>query len=318
MFCARAKTEMGDDAEAFLVAADQLWKVNNFRDTDELFGMTADDLYGIDPDGWVCLTMRIMIMQFNEILFPGRYRIRWGVLEACRALRKCQLTPPPFDPENKFHDSFYCATHILFMLSAYSAIKMEERQVPWLFKFVRRSMMYWTQLAQTRLSGRIPNLYVDIDGLAEAVDCFRCCGLTDANDPQVCTASVQLLSFQRKDGSWPTLLYEGPSMLCEVKKTESLYTLLHPTWVATQSLRDRNFEFMRPGNQKWSEKIVKIIRAAEFATVQYKIKYPPVPTRSSKKRSGRKEASAKDTRRSRESSSDETGRRPVTATARRA
>merc|ERR1719409_1353533 len=78
--------------------------------------------------------------------------------------------------------------------------------------------MYWTQLAQTRLSGRIPNLYVDIDGLAEAVDCFRCCGLTDANDPQVCTASVQLLSFQRKDGSWPTLLYEGPSMLCEVKK----------------------------------------------------------------------------------------------------
>ena len=33
---------------------------------------------------------------------------------------------------------------------------------------------------------------------------------------------VQLLSFQRKDGSWPTLLYEGPSMLCEVKKTESL------------------------------------------------------------------------------------------------
>ena len=47
---------------------------------------------------------------------------------------------------------------------------------------------------------------------------------------------------------------------------------MHPTWVATQSLRDRNFEFMRPGNQKWSEKIVKIIRAAEFATVQYKIK----------------------------------------------
>ena len=41
-------------------------------------------------------------------------------------------------------------------------------------------------------------LEVDIDGLAEAVDCFRCCGLTDANDPQVCTASVHLLSLLDK------------------------------------------------------------------------------------------------------------------------
>ena len=32
---------------------------------------------------------------------------------------------------------------------------------------------------------------------------------------------VQLLALQRKDGSWPCLLYEGPSMLCEVKKSES-------------------------------------------------------------------------------------------------
>merc|ERR1712185_655823 len=103
-------------------------------------------------------------------------------------------------------------------------------------------------------------------------------------------------------------MYEGPSMLCEVKKTESPYTMLHPTWVATQSLRDRNFELARPGNQKWSDKILKIIRAAEFATVQYKIKYPPLPARSSKKKSGQKGGSSKEApsrQRTRKSSADE-------------
>jgi len=85
----------------------------------------------------------------------------------------------------------------------------------------------------------------------------------------------------------------------------------NPCATEISSLRDR-------ATRNGARKLVKIIRAAEFATVQYKIKYPPVPTRSSKKRGGRKEASAKDTRRSSKSSSDETGRRPVTATARRA
>lgn len=65
-------------------------------------------------------------------------------------------------------------------------------------------------------------------------------------------------------------------MLCEEKTTETHYDMLHPTWVATQALRDRNFELARPGNQKWEEKMRKIIRAAQFDTVEYKIKYPPL------------------------------------------
>ena len=49
--------------------------------------------------------------------------------------------------------------------------RKEKGEVPWLFKFVRRSMMYWTQLAQTRLSGRIPNLYVSGFATGNAASC---------------------------------------------------------------------------------------------------------------------------------------------------
>ena len=58
-------------------------RAENFRDTDELFGMTADDLYGIDPDGWVCLTMRIMIMQ-SAISCLLQYQQFFDVLSVLR------------------------------------------------------------------------------------------------------------------------------------------------------------------------------------------------------------------------------------------
>ena len=34
----------------------------------------------------------------------------------------------------RFHDSFYAATHVVFMISAYSAVKLDPRDVPWLFQ----------------------------------------------------------------------------------------------------------------------------------------------------------------------------------------
>merc|ERR1711988_496079 len=122
-------------------------------------------------------------MEFNQLLFPRRWPLRWGLKEAFLSLRSRPYKGPPYDDGFKFHDSFYLVTHIAFAISAYSAIKTDPKDVPWLFDYNRRSARYWVKLANRRLSGREPNQLVDIDGLAEAVDVMRGCGLTDGGDP---------------------------------------------------------------------------------------------------------------------------------------
>ena len=39
-------------------------------------------------DPWLMLLMRVLIMEFNALLFPARYPTRWGLKEAFVALRK--------------------------------------------------------------------------------------------------------------------------------------------------------------------------------------------------------------------------------------
>ena len=41
------------------------------------------------------LLMRVMIMEYNQLLFPGRFRLQWGMRESLTALRSLELTPPP-------------------------------------------------------------------------------------------------------------------------------------------------------------------------------------------------------------------------------
>ena len=92
------------------------------------------------------MLMRIMIMEYNQILFEKRYRLQWGLREALTTLRSTPLTPPPRAGEqfnNDFHHSFYLATHIVYVQSAYNAIKASEREIPWLYKYIRASFRYW-------------------------------------------------------------------------------------------------------------------------------------------------------------------------------
>lgn len=55
----------------------------------------------------------------------------------------------------------------------------------------------------------------------------------------------------------------------------SVYDKLHPTWVATQCLRDRDFEigYTRPGNAAWKEFMARILKQTNFSTIEYKVSY---------------------------------------------
>ena len=35
----------------------------------------------VSVEDWLMLLMRVMIMEYNQLLFPGRFRLQWGMRE---------------------------------------------------------------------------------------------------------------------------------------------------------------------------------------------------------------------------------------------
>jgi hypothetical protein len=68
-------------------SADVAWKTNGFGETDALFGYKRVALLRVGIDDWLMLLMRIMIMEYNQILFEVRVRARaqwWWRLRTVR------------------------------------------------------------------------------------------------------------------------------------------------------------------------------------------------------------------------------------------
>ena len=320
MFLARIRHEMDDikELDILLEAADRGWKAHEFKNTDRLFDVALINIDNVGTDPWLLLLMRILIMEYNGLLFPKRYPLKWGMKEALIALRSLPLDGPGA-PD--FHHSFYLATHIVYALGAYQAIKTAEVDCPWLFKYLRVSMRYWMKeswkhfkvekrkkartviKAASITSGENNNdniddknddnsdddddkddkddfVFVDIDGVSEVVDVLRGCGLTDASDRLVCEGSKFLMATQLKAGNWPYWNAEdGKSS----KKTADSYDFLHPTWVAVQALRDRDFKLDRPAAEKWRGWIYKLIKQTDFAKEpEYEAKWMKVKTTTNK------------------------------------
>jgi len=297
LYMIRCKHEMDLDCSALLEAADQLWRNLGLRDTNKLFGMRKEDLATLETDPWIELLMCIMILEFCKILFKNRYPIQWGMAECLQALTDHRLTPPPMDVKKHFHDSFYLATHIVYAINAYQSIPTHQRDAPWLYKYIRVALTYWMKMAwrgdKPRLKPKEKNKFgvnevVDIDGIAEAVDVLRGIGKTEANDPLLTEGSLYLLRTQNPDGSWPALFHSsksskksGPAAFIEVPKGWTPgddtalhpYDELHPTWVATQALRDRDYKITRAGNKRWAAFIERSMKQAAFSELRYKPKW---------------------------------------------
>jgi len=301
MYLVRCKEEMGLDIDGMATKADELWRACGLSDTDRLFNVSPKELDGVSDEAWVVLIMNIMVMEFNQLLFPRRWPLRWGLREAFEHLRTRQYFGPPYDWDYKFHDSFYVATHIVFAISAYSAIKTNPKDVPWLFDYNRRACSYWVHQSWHRFSGKHPNRLVDIDGLSEAVDVMRGCGLTDGGDPLLCSATLSLLALQQQDGSWPywMLSKNRGGLDADAPKDAGFYSRLHPTWVAVQSLRDRNFEYDRKGNAQWGQFMERLLRQTKLRDLEKRIIYSwpkkPGGKRCSKQRKRRSKSSCEAT-----------------------
>ena len=183
------------------------------------------------------------------LLGARRYRLQWGLREALMALRSIELAPPPRNGEpfsKPFHHSFYLATHIVYCQSAYNAIKSSEREIPWLYAYIRKSFRYWMRCVKQQRSD--PSVYVDVDGIGEVCDILRGAGLTEASDPMLCEGTLYLLRTQRKNGTWPVSI----PFVSEDREDIGLYQRIHPTWVCTQALRDRDFRIQ---DNRWRARL---------------------------------------------------------------
>lgn len=276
MYLIRCKEEMDLDATHMIHTADELWIKHCLSNTDNLFGVTPEELGDVTDENFVVLIMHVMVMEFNQLLFRRRWPLKWGLFEVFSHLRTRTYKGPPYDVKYRFHDCFYFVTHIVFAISAYSAIKTCSKDVPWLFKYNQRSCLYWTKQGWKRLSGRQSDRLVDIDGLAEAVDVMRGCGLTDGGDSLLCSATLVLLALQRPDGSWPYWILDqdsGSKLAAEEPTNVSFYNGVHPTWVAVQSLRDRSFDYERKGNIQWAEFMSRLLKQTNLRQLEGKIIY---------------------------------------------
>jgi hypothetical protein len=168
IFILRSELEMGMDcAEELMEAAKASWERNNFADTSRLFGVSRAELDSVRTGPWLELLMRILIMDYINILltanaFPTSYNLR-DAFEVLREHRYSCTNKATGATAAHFHDSFYLATHIVYALSAYSGIKTRERDVPWLYRYCRRSFVYWMKNAKRKLKD--VSTYVDIDGV---------------------------------------------------------------------------------------------------------------------------------------------------------
>jgi hypothetical protein len=112
-------------------------------------------------------------------------------------------------------DDFYLATHVAYVLSDYSRIRLRRGDLGALLPYLRGQVPY-------ALASRDP------EAAAEIADVLRQTGASDA-DFDVCRLTRLLLGAQRADGSWARA------------EAEDTYDAIHPTWVAVHALRERVF-----------------------------------------------------------------------------
>ena len=73
-----------------------------------------------------------------------------------------------------------------------------------------------------------------------------------------------MLRTQRKNGFWPSVMPGEKTP----EKDLDYYHRVHPTWVCTQALRDRDFKI--GANAFWPEFIAKMLRDTQFDKLLYK------------------------------------------------
>jgi len=117
----------------------------------------------------------------------------------------------------RFQDHAYLATHVAYVLSDFSRLRLSPEDLGPLYGYLR------TQFEPALLSG-------DPELIAEFVDVFRTLGFDEQHDRMVCRGTRFLLAMQHADGSWGWGAAD---------REGDPYDAIHGTWVVVDALRER-------------------------------------------------------------------------------
>lgn len=196
---------------------------------------------------------------------------RLGIREVLSGLRRHVFDAPQIpSATSDFGEAFYLATHAIYWTTAYAPTVDLLAEAPWLAAYVHRSLAFWLSQAQlfdqgVKGSARDGRVYVDLDGIGEAVDVLRSIQASaiapdqprtpterqflDSLPPLLENASEWLIRMQLDDGSWPHIPFVQEDRMRTrlrhigsrdaVDEYGALYDTLHATWAVTMGLCDR-------------------------------------------------------------------------------
>lgn len=194
-------------------------------DAARLGALDADTLFNLLVDSYT--------VERARVVFPGLPAPGVGLGDVLRFALARPLAGLSSGDDGA--DDFYLATHVAYVLSDYSRLRLRADDLGPVLAYLRAQV-------PRALASR------DTEASAEIADVLRQTGADDS-DPDVCRLTRLLLLTQRTDGSWPRT------------DPEDAYDVVHPTWVAVHGLRER---FFLPGGA-WALRVRALLGAAASA-----------------------------------------------------
>ena len=208
------------------------------RDPDEAYYGTRFDasrLDALDGDALFDLLIAAYTVERARLAFPVLPAPAVGLGEVLRFALARPYTSFGSGDDERAGDDFYLATHVAYVLSDYSRIRLEPASLGAILPYLR---------------AQVPHVLAarDTEAGAEIADVLRQTGEGDT-DADVCRLARLLLDTQGPDGSWPR------------PDAEDAYDTVHPTWVGVHSLRERTF---LPGGA-WANRMRALLAAPPAA-----------------------------------------------------
>ncbi len=200
-----------------------------------IYGRDLNDLDQAELIDVFYVLLHAYFLEKADVAYPGKFPVSYRLLDILRYLKTKPLAnfaEDSADPSQAMQ-SVFLATHIAYVMSDYSRLKLDEEDAPWLYEYLRKNFQ-----------GAMQSGVVDV--VAEIVDVFRSLGYTEKNSDIVRTGTEFLLERQNEDGSWGEVNVDE----------QSAYDNMHPTSSAIWALRGRSFVTGTP----YSKRLKSILR----------------------------------------------------------
>lgn len=143
-----------------------------------------------------------------------------------------------------------------------------EKDVPWLYRYLRRSLLHWMRQAQRKRKD--PSVYVDVDGVGEIADLLRGLGLSETTDKMVLPSALPPPCCSRACawcGYWslltlrpaaPRVLLHRPALLqCPPARPQptapvTMRARRWPSWCARVALGGRACSLLTAAGEGWA------------------------------------------------------------------